>query len=243
MKIILPILTALIVGVASFYFFQKHISEQKLDYKIQKLRIAEKCVQQKLNQLSEKISRQLNAFAETVAGDKNFALRVLAENDRSSTDVTELAARFISPMDFSVLEITDSKFNILSSGHFVANAGNSITEKAKLNNEPACFDDNILGHHRLTLQAKVRFTISEIPFFVLGGLEINEKFLRSLTPNSDICVLLKRGRQYFGKSDISSISEVNNDRILINDKEYWAAELKLPYIGTDEAPSLIIYME
>jgi uncharacterized protein YxeA len=78
MKIILPILTALIVGVASFYFFQKHISEQKLDYKIQKLRIAEKCVQQKLDQLSEKISRQLNAFAETVAGDKNFALRVLA---------------------------------------------------------------------------------------------------------------------------------------------------------------------
>jgi hypothetical protein len=58
-----------------------------------------------------------------------------------------------------------------------------------------------------------------------------------------LCSVKKRQAEYFGKSDISSISEVNNDRILINDKEYWAAELKLPYIGTDEAPSLIIYME
>jgi len=103
MKIILPILTALIVGIVSFYLFQKKISEQNLDYEIQKLRIAEKTVQQNLDQLFDKISRQLNAFAETVAGDKIFALRVLAENDRSSTDVTELASRFILPMDFSVL--------------------------------------------------------------------------------------------------------------------------------------------
>ncbi len=243
MKVFLPILTALIVGVTSFYFFQKNISEQKLDYRIQKLRIAEKTVKQNLDLLSGKISRQLNAFAETIAADKSFALRVLAENDRSSTDVTELAGRFISPMDFSVLEVTDSKLNILSSGHFVANAGNSVTEKERLKSEPTCFDDNIMGQKRLTLQSRVRFTISEIPFFVLGGLEVNEKFLRSLTPNNDISVLLKRGKQYCGKSDISSISEVNNDRIIINDKEYWASELKLPYIGTDEAPSLIIYME
>lgn len=243
MKIILPILTALIVGIVSFYLFQKKISEQNLDYKIQKLRIAEKTVQQNLDQLFDKISRQLNAFAETVAGDKIFALRVLAENDRSSTDVTELASRFILPMDFSVLEITDSKFNILSSGHFVANAGNSVTEKEKLTSEPTCFDDNIMGQQQLTLQSRIRFTISEIPFFVLGGVEVNEKILRSLTPNSDVSVLLKRGNKYCGKSDISSISEVNNNRIIINDKEYWAAELKLPYIGTDEVPSLIIYME
>lgn len=243
MKIILPILTALIVGVASFYFFQKNINEQDLDHKIQKLRIAEKSVQQNLDQLSDKISRQLNAFAGMVASDKNFALRVLAENDRSSTDVTELAARFLSPMDFSVLEITDSEYNILSSGHFVANAGNSVTEKKGLKSEPTCFDDNIMGQQRLTLQSRIRFTISEIPFYVLGGLEVNEKFLRSLTPNSDISVLLKRGKQYYGKPDISSISEVNDNRIIINDKEYWASELKLPYIGTDEAPSLIIFME
>jgi hypothetical protein len=55
-------------------------------------------------------------------------------------------------MDFSVLEITDSKFNILSSGHFVANAGNSITEKAKLNNELRAlmiiFWDIIGSHYR-----------------------------------------------------------------------------------------------
>jgi hypothetical protein len=243
MKIVLPILTALIVGITSFYFFQKNISEQKLEYKLQKLRTAEKIVQGNFDQLCDKISRQLNAFAETVASDKNFALRVLAENDRSSTDVTELAARFISPMDFSVLEITDSGYNILSSGHFVANAGNSVNEKAKLNSKPTCFDDNIMGQQRLTLQSRIRFTISEIPFFVLGGLEVNEMFLRSLTPNSDISVLLKKGKQYCGKSDISSISEINNNRIIINDKEYWASELKLPYIGTEEAPSLIIYME
>jgi len=243
MKIILPILTALIVGITSFYFFQKNINEQKLDFELQKLRIAEKTVKQNLDQLSDRISRQLNAFAETVAGDKVFALRVLAENDRSSTDVTELASRFISPMDFSVLEITDAEFNILSSGHFVANAGNSVTEKERLTSKPTCFDDNIMGQQRLTLQSRERFTISEIPFFVLGGVEVDEKFLRSLTPNSDVSVLLKRGKQYWGKADISSISEVNNDRILINDKEYWAAEIKLPYIGTDEAPSLIIFME
>ncbi len=243
MKIILPILTALIVGIASFYLFQKKINEQKLDYKVQKLKITQKTVEENFKEISVRIQRQLEAFAKTVAEDKIFALRVLAENDRSSTDVTELAVRFRLPMDFAVLEITDSLLNILSSGHFAANAGNSAVEKAALSKEPTCYDDNILGQLRLTLQSKVRFDISDIPFFVMGGLELNEAFLKSLAPNENISILLKRGKQYSGVSDINSISEVNNNHIIINDKEYWAAELQLPYTGSGDKPSLIVYME
>lgn len=243
MKIFLPLLTALIVGIASFYIFLNKIKEQKLDNEVQNIRRIEKIVQQNLDEVTDRILRQLEAFAATVADDKNFALRVLAENDRSSADVTELAVRFRLPMDFSVLEITDSSLSILSCGQFAANAGNSVAEKIKLTEKPICFDDNIMGQQRLTLQSRVRFNISEIPFFVIGGLEINQNFLEMLTPNKDVSILLKRGKQYLGKSDISSISEVNDDHIIINDKQYWAAELKLPFTGNGETPSLIIFME
>lgn len=243
MKVIIPILTAIIAGTAVFILFQKRIDDQQAFFKLEKLRIAEKIVQRNLAKISGNLEKQLDAFGATVANDKNFALRLIAENDRSSADVTEFAVRFREPMGFSVLEITDAYFDILSCGHFAANSGNSAKEKSKLTNSPVFFDDNIKGRSQLTLQSKVKFSISEIPFFVIGGLEINEQFLAELSPDSGITVLLKRGKQLMGKGDIQSISEVNNSRILINDKEYYAAELQLPFMGSGINPSLLIVLE
>lgn len=243
MKIILPILTALITGTVLFFVYQKKIEDQQLQFQIQKLKIVEETVKQNIEGVSDRILMQLEALSKTIAEDKNFALRLLAENDRSSSDITEYAVRFMSPMGFSVLDITDSSLIILSSGHFAANAGNSVIEKAKLSSKPAYYDDNIMGQKRLTIQSKVKFTISDIPFYVIGGLEINEQFLKDLSPNQNVTILLKRGREYFGKSDIRSISEVTNGRIFINDKEYYAAEVQLPFAGNEDNPSLIIVLE
>lgn len=242
MKIVLPILSALLTGVVAFFYFQNTIKEQQSHWELQKLQIVQSVVEKNLQDISTKISSQLQAFSQTIAEDRIFALRLLAENDRSSVDVTEKAIQFINPMKISVLEITDSSFVILSSGHFAASAGNSAAEKSKLSVVPVCFDDNIMGQQRLTLQSKIQFHISDIPFYVMGGLEIDEQFLKSLSPAKNVTILLKRGKEYIGKSDIRSISEITNHKILINDEEFLASELQLPYTGEGPAPSLLVIL-
>jgi len=95
----------------------------------------------------------------------------------------------------------------------------------------------------LTIQAKKGFKIMDIPFFVLGGMKIDEKFLSSLTPYPKVSVLLKRGGEYSGRADIHSISDVKDNTILINDKEYLAAEIALPYSGDGDKPVLIVVLD
>lgn len=244
MKIaVTALVTAVVVG--GLLVFIMITRQQKADNaaKLSLLSVMEQTVQNELQEASSHIERQLRELSEVIAADKQFSLKIFVENDRSSQLVTEMAEKFMGPMGFSVLEISDASNRILSSGHFPASAGNSNKEKMQLlTSEASAVDENIMGTPTLTLQAKSDFTIAGFNFHTSGGTTIDKAFLERLTPNAAVTILLKRDEEYIGKDDIRSISPITDHQIIINDQKHLASELDIPSSGQAGELKLLVIL-
>lgn len=204
----------------------------------------ESMVQKQLDDLSSGIRAQLNAFAQTIAADRTFSLRILVEDNPSAADITGLAAQFMQPMGFSALEIADNSARILSCGHFPARAGSNCRKKfEELTATPELYTENIMGASVLTLQAKSTFSIANIPFSIMGGVTINRALLQQLAPRTGVTLLLKSGEGYIGMDNIHAISALIHNTIIINDKKYLATSIKLPVAGSSDTHELLIVIE
>lgn len=245
MKVILPIKTVLITGAVVLFAVCQQPDRAAAVCPAGELAFCKEEVSKRLRELSDNIGARLSAFASEVAGDQLFSLRLLAENNRSAPEVTAKAGQFIKPMGFSVLTILDSASLILSSGDFPASAGNSALQKAALlGDEPKFIVDHISGKGVLTLQAKRAIRIVDsIPFYILGGIAIDDTVLARLSPREGVIVLLKQGGAIAGMPDVKTITEVKDDKIVINDKEYGAFQVPLPFAGGGEAPVLIVIVQ
>ncbi|MBN1308386.1 MAG: hypothetical protein JXA18_10745 [Chitinispirillaceae bacterium] len=236
--------STVITAVLVFFIMNNRLNHAKSAADLERLHFAEQTVQKRLNDLSVRIESRLKAFADVVASNNNFSLRLLVENDRSSPVVTETASQFLKPMGFSVLEITDSSRSILSSGHFPASAGNrSVHTDGHLSGEAAATMENIMGTPTLALQAETDFSIAGFPFHATGGLAIDNGLLARLAPNDNVALLLKKGGDYIGMDNIHSISSITDRHIIINDKKYPASEIEIPSTGIDEKVSLIVLLK
>jgi hypothetical protein len=217
-------------------------STEKLTVHNAKLHQIEITVQKNMRLISTEIESKLISFADAVAGDQVFSLRLLGEQDRSSPDVTQFASRFIKPMGFSVLDIIDSSSMVVSSGAFIASAGGSVTEKiSALGKKPGFYMDKIMGKVVLTFQAKKAFLMADIPFYVSGGCCVDKSFLEKLAPDDSCGLFIKVGEEIFGNDTIRTVSDLKNHKIIINDKEYDAVVIPL---ASDAAitPQLIVYL-
>jgi hypothetical protein len=243
--------TAVMVGIAiilsavvTFFILKSTSGDTKQAFTVQRLLTAQQTVQKRLDDYYTQIESQLKSFADVVATHKDFSLKILVENDRSALVVTELAGLFLKPMGFSVLEITDSSRTILSSGHFPASAGNkSLHQAHQLSKNVLATTENIMGLPTLTLQAEYNFSIAGFSFFVTGGVTVDDKLLARLAPNDQTILLLKKGENYTGMDNISSISAITDNQIIINDKKYPAAEIEVPSSGVDEKISIIVLLK
>jgi hypothetical protein len=208
-----------------------------------KLHQIEITVQKNMRLISLEIENKLTSFAEAVADDRVFSLRLLGEQDRSSPDVTQFASKFIKPMGFSVLDIIDSSQMIVSSGAFIASAGGKVTEKfSALGKKPSFFIDKIMGETVLTYQAKKAFRMADIPFYVSGGARVDKNFLEKLAPYDSCGLFFKVGDEIVGNDSIHTVSDLKDHKIIINDKEYDAAVIPL---GSDAPiiPQLVVYLK
>lgn len=242
MKItITALVTALVVGGIFTFIMITRQQQAQENARLATLVSAEQSVRKELKEISVFIEQQLQALSEVVAADKNFSLKILVENDRSSQQVTEIAEKFMRPMGFSVLEISDASNRILSSGHFPASAGNNNKKKMDLlTPEATAVMENIMGTPTLTLQAKRTFTIAGFKFRTSGGVTIDDAFLDRLAPNDNVTLLLKRGEEYIGKGGIRSVSPITDNQIIINDIPLPASSITLPSSGLDEELTLIV---
>jgi hypothetical protein len=178
-------------------------------------------VEKRMQEKSRDLVDRLSAFGREAASDQLFSLRLFAENNPSAPEVAGLAGRFMTPMGFSLLEVVDSAGTIISSGHFPASRGNRIREKlANLSDEPKIAEDNAAGEKKLTLQARASFRVADsIVLYALGGTIVDEKFLEELSPLPEVKVLLRRGGAVMGMR-VTTISEVKDDAVIINDRKY-----------------------
>ncbi|MFP4164970.1 MAG: hypothetical protein ACLFQB_14960 [Chitinispirillaceae bacterium] len=229
MKFLIPLFTAALAAAGTYYYLQngtdKTVHEQP-DYRVE---IAHQTVRTRLDDLNQEIENRLSAFAEVLQTDREFSMKLLLEKDPNSQKVKKTAQRFIKPLGFSFLEITDENGEILSSGHFPASAGQSSKKKVNaLNGSPSTFLDKFRGEQILTYQAKKAFQLLESRLNVIGGIRFNEEFLEELGEYASAKVILKDGMTIIGKDDIHSISEMRDKKIIINNREYDAASIPLP---------------
>lgn len=204
-------------------------------------------VSKRLAEISSDIAIRLDAFAAEVANDQLFSLRLIAEDNRSAPEVTAKAGQFMKPMGFSVLTIIDSASIILSSGDFAASVGNSAVEKAALlDAEPKVIIDQVMGKNVVTLQARKSIKIVDgIPFSAIGGVVIDDDFLARLSVRRGVTTILKQGNTVIGMNGVRTISEIKDNRIVIDNKEYGACRIDLPFAGTDAGgvPELIVIVQ
>jgi hypothetical protein len=205
------------------------------------LALVKKTVECRLASRMERISAQIAAFAAAVAEDRDFSMKFLVDKDRSAPEVTEIARKYLEPMAFSVLTVTDSQYIVLSCGHFPANTGAAFPSARGFSAAPSFVMDNVKGENVLTVQAKARFTILDTAiFFAFGGLAAGKEFCSGLCCWPGYSVLVKKGSAVSGLDKVESISEVKGDTIVLNNVTYPAASISLPWTGEGDPPVLLI---
>lgn len=242
-KATIPVVASLCTGILVFtgMFTLQQKREATIDVAV--IQAMTQSVKSTLASRSRQLTDQLQAFSATIASNKDFSLKVLVENDRSSRAITEMASQYLKPMHFTVLEILDSASTILSSGHFPANAGNKSKKAASLSDTTVACNENVMGETVLTLQARKKFTIADFAFFVAGGLSLDSAFLADITPAPNVRLILKNGSTYTGMGAVRSISALENSQIIINDKKYTASSIILPSAGIDDTLMLFVLLD
>jgi hypothetical protein len=231
---VLPIL----LGALCVFTCRAPQNQNEQAYK--ELAFVKQSVEQQINSQTDCIARQIAGFAAVVAGDREFSMKLLVEKEKSASEVTEIAQRYLAPMALSILSITDSQYVLLSCGHFPANAGSVFESARMLGDKPAFIIDNVKGEAVLTLQSKVRFKILDAVFYACGGMVVGKDFLARLTCWPGYSILIKQGKTVLGMEKVESISDVKDSTILLNNVRYPAAAITLPFAGASDVPLCVI---
>jgi hypothetical protein len=242
MKLLLPILAFIIGLCLAFVPLNNKLKRLNHDQAVMELLHTRAVVEKQLETQSAQITRKLRGFADLLTNDRDFTMKLVAEQDRSASEVSEVAGRFLKAMDLSLLEVTDSAFTLLSCGHFPAAAGNSVATKAlSLDSHAVFIRDNIKGQPQLTLQARVDASIAEAARITcLGGAGVDAEFLRALTPREGVRLLFRQGDLTIGMDSVKTITVIKDNQIIVNDTTFLATSLALPHAGEGEAPEIII---
>ncbi len=248
MKIVIPIITAFVVACITagliLFTVNRKVAPLSRNATLKELTISANTVSRRIENLSEQLVSQVSGFCSTVAEDRDFAMKLIVEQDYSASEVADIAGRFMLAMGFDFLEVTDAKYRILSSGHFPASAGNSAAQKSSLPDSVATFlEDDIKGAGVLSLQVKIPFSCADIALYAFGGIFVDANFIAGLKPHDGVRILLKQGNEIAGMDDIETMSEIKDNTIIINDKTWLASSLTLSWAGEGNGPEIILLME
>jgi hypothetical protein len=244
MRILTHIIAVLLTAVLILFFINRGLSPINLDNANSVLQSNSTAIDKKIEEVASRLFLQVQGFSSTVVEDRDFAMKFLVEKDYSAPDIAEIASRYMRAMGFSFLEVTDTDYRILSSGHFPASAGNiAFTKKDMPDSTLIWIYDNIKGKKILSLQIKTPFSCEGVTLYCIGGVIADSSFISFLKPHEDITVILKHGNDILGIEDIETMSEIKENRIVINDKTWLASSKSLFWIGEESAPELFIIIK
>lgn len=242
MKIVTHLL-ALIAGLAASYvFINQRVATIPQDRALLELLHTKGIVEKRLDDCRDRLARQLTAFSTVVANDRDFAMKLIVEQDVSAPEVSEIAARYMDVMDLDLLEVADGAHVLLSCGHFPASAGNSVEAKAaQLDSVATLIYDNVKGQRMLTMQARIEFSIGEeARLACMGGMIVDSTFIHELAPREGLRVLFRYGDLTMGMYSIEAMSEITDNTMIVNDTTYLATSVRLRHADEGEAPELIL---
>ncbi len=243
-KIISYIVVSLLTAAIVLFLINREMSSINLDSAQNELVHVASGVEKDVNNLCSRLLTELAGFCLTVANDRDFAMKLLVEQDYTAPEIADIAGRYIDAMGFSFLEITDANYRILSSGHFPASAGNRSNNKSQFSDSLITFFfDNIKGEQVLSIQVKIPFSCAGFKLYCTGGIKADSNFVSQLKPHKDVQVFLKHGNNIIGKDNIETISEIKNNKVIINNTTFLAVSLPLLWVGENERPEIIILID
>lgn len=205
----------------------KKIQPLYKDYVIKEVSLNAAGTAKSFKSLSGRVEKQLSAFGRIVSDDMDFAMKLSIDGDISAPEISEFALQYMGPMGFSFLEIVDSSYVILSSGHFPSSNGNVAMDHQEMpENRAIIRQKDLKGEKHTALLMKVPFNCAGIKLFAVGGIKLTNDLLAAFSPNSSSQVIIKNGDQIVGL-DVKTISELKDHKIIINDKTYYASSTTL----------------
>jgi hypothetical protein len=235
---------AVIVAGGILFAVNRKISSIFYDYRLLELMNMSHIVEKEINDISLKLKKQLTDFSAMVSDDRDFVIKLLVEKDFTAPEVADIAIQHMKSMGFSFLEVVDSEFKILSSGHFPASTGNTAVKKKDMSDNTLTFIyDNVKGTEVLSLQVKIPFSCSDITLYCIGGIAVDSDFISEIKPCEEIQILLRQDNSIIGMENIETISDIENNKIIINDKAWMVNSMSLKGVEGGKKPEIFILME
>jgi hypothetical protein len=244
MRIFTHVLAILMGAAGMFFFIQQRTTSIPRDQAVLELIHTRSVIEKRLEESGEELVSTLRGFTQTVADNRDFAMKLIVEQDPSASEVSGIASRYIDVAGFSLLEVADSAATLVSCGHFPAATGTSASDKIALLDTQAVFlMDHIKGEPVLTRQARTEGTIADAARFdCMGGYIVDSSFVAGLAPREGVRLLFQHDGVSIGFDSVETMSEIDDNRMIVNDTTYLATSIDLPYRGEGEPPRLILLM-
>jgi signal transduction histidine kinase len=147
-----------------------------------------------LDERSREMGESLEALKVRIADDNEFRLGAVDELDRARPYLLDYAGRTMSLMGLSMLQIQDGKGRILSSGHF-RNEYDRLERSLPRTLRRAASHTALVQARRpegnyLVLARAEDFELAGKSFSVVGGREVDRRFLTSMARGEDLAVSL-----------------------------------------------------
>jgi hypothetical protein len=196
--------------------------------------------QTQINNRMDLLHQQVSAFSTVLAKDRDFSIKLFAESDKTAPEVTEMASRYMEPMGLSLFMITSAKDTLLSCGQFPASIGSFCLSSQTLGQTPCFIYEELQGKQIPALEIKTKLTILDSSVQVIGGLIVDESFLKSIFLPQGYNLICKQGPFVMGMSGITTITDLANNIIFINGNRYAAASIAVPFCGQGSALQFIV---
>ncbi|HET7620633.1 MAG TPA: ATP-binding protein [Gemmatimonadaceae bacterium] len=193
-----------------------------------------------LDRESSSITGRLHAIASSIRDDNRFRAGVVGGAPAERDYVLDYAGRAMNTAGLSMLQIQDGDGRILSSGHFRNEYGRLEPELPAL---LARFGGSALASARtpegpmLVLAGLDSLSIGGRPLTIVGGIQVDHGFLRSIARGRELAVTLAAGSQLLSSDSLLERNGalVAGDTALAASGELLVASLNVPFIGTTAA--------
>ncbi len=90
---------------------------------------------------------------------------------------------------------------------------------------------------------KIPFSCAGKKLYTIGGIKVDEDFISQLKPYDDIHIVFRQGKEILGMENIETMSEISDNKIIINDKTWLATSHSLSWAGEGSSPEILILRE
>jgi signal transduction histidine kinase len=175
---------------------------------------ASQALDTELTREHERVAARLVALAKDLSANNRFRLAAVQVEAASRTYLLDWAGGAMRLSGLSLLQIQDSTGRILSSGHFRNEYDRLRPELPAFllagGNAPSLVRVRTAESPLLALAAAERFAVAGRPFVLVGGIAVEDRFLRRLDPDPDLSVVLdtpdSAGARGAGAQVLGSIS-------------------------------------